>query len=468
MLAYRTQLPVSYDALLTALSVLTAASLCAFGFWVSLTRVGGAVGGAITGVAISTMHYIGTAALRIPAQSHWNVSYVVASLVIGVLASSLALQVAVRRNDLKGYIIAAGMFAFGIVGMHFTAMSAVDFVPDPTVTGSGVLIASDAVAIAVAACVILIMGLGVVGAIVDHHLAYRAVGEAARLHSYIEELETTKQQLEITTRNLKWALSAADAANDAKSRFLAAMSHELRTPLNAVIGFAELFRMEASGPLGDPRYREYACDIHAGGLHLLQLINEILEVSSLNLGDIHLREEEIDVTAKIGRVVRVMLPDATKAGVQLDFRIAPFLPNLRADRQKLWLILINLISNAIKFTPAGGDVLVTAKLCDAGMAIAVRDTGIGIAPEDLSKVFERFWQADNGLSRKYEGTGLGLPIARDLVELHGGGLSLESTPGSGTSATIVLPANRLISKPADAEQDLLESSPAPSLPAHAA
>jgi signal transduction histidine kinase len=336
--------------------------------------------------------------------------------------------------------------------MHFTAMSAVVYVPDPTVRVSGVMIASGAVAAAVAAGVILIMGLGLIGAIVDHHLAKRAVGEAARLRAYIEELEATKGRLESTTRSLKKALAAADAANDAKSRFLAAMSHELRTPLNAVIGFAELFKMEACGPLGDPRYREYAGDIHAGGAHLLKLINEILDLTSLNTGEISLRDEEIDVTAKIGRVVRVMLPDATKASVQLDFRIEPGLPNLRADRQKLWQILINLISNAIKFTPAGGQVLVTAELCEAGMAIAVKDTGIGIAPDDMQRAFERFWQADNGLARKYAGTGLGLPIARDLVELHGGRLKLESGPGAGTTATIIFPADRLAT---NATPDLL-------------
>jgi len=444
MLAYRTGLPVAFDAPLTGLSILIAAALCALGFWVSLTRVGGAAGGAIVGVAISGMHYVGMAAVRMPAQGHWNTSYVVASIVIGVLASALALELAVRRSDLKGYAAAAGLLAFGIVGMHFTAMSAVVFVPDPTVRISGVVIAPGAVAAAVAASVILIMGLGMIGAIVDHHLAHRAMGEAARLRSHIEELETTKHRLENVTASLKKVLAAADAANDAKSRFLAAMSHELRTPLNAVIGFAELFRIEACGPLGDARYREYANDIHAGGIHLLNLVNEILEIASLNSGETTLREENIDVTAKITRVVRIMLPDATKAGVRLDFRIQPNLPHLRADRQKLWQILINLISNAIKFTPTGGDVFVLAEVDENGLAISVKDTGIGIAPENIAKVFDRFWQADDGLSRRYQGMGLGLPIARDFVELHGGRLSLDSRPGAGTVARIAFPPHRLV------------------------
>jgi signal transduction histidine kinase len=468
MLAYRTGLPVSYNAPLTGLSILIAVSLCALGFWVSLTRLGGAVGGAITGMAISAMHYVGMAALRIPAQSHWTPSYVVASLVVGVLASSLALQVAVRRSDLKGYAVAAGLFALAIVGMHFTAMSAVVFVPDPTVQVSGVVIAPGAVATAVAASVILIMGLGLIGAIVDHHLADRAMGEAERLRSYIEQLETTQRQLENAATGLKKALASADAANDAKSRFLAAISHELRTPLNAVIGFAELFRMETYGPLGDAHYREYAGDIHAGGVRLLELINEILEVVRIDSGQICLADDEVDVTALVDRIIRVMLPDATRADVGLDFRIEPGLPRLRADRQRLQQVLINLLSNAIKFTTAGGKVLVLAKLHETGMAIAVKDTGIGIAPEAISRVFERFWQADDGLSRKYEGAGLGLPIARDLVELHGGRLLLESNPGEGTTATIVFPAGRLLSKSGFVVPVLRTAATGTSLPAHAA
>jgi signal transduction histidine kinase len=419
-------------------------------------------------MAICAMHYVGMAAVRMPAQAHWNTSYVVASLVVGVFASSLALLVAVRRHDLKGYAIAAGLFAFAIVGMHFTAMSAVVFVPDPTVQISGVVIAPAAVAAAVAASVILIMGLGMIGAIVDHHLARRAIGEAVRLRSHIEELETTRRRLENVTISLKKALAAADAAKDAQSRFLAAMSHELRTPLNAVIGFAELFKMEAYGRLGDARYLEYANDIHAGGIRLLELINEILDVARMNSGQICLSEEEIDVIALVDRVVRVMLPEAAKAGVRLDFRIEPNLPRLRAGPQRLQQVLINLLSNAIKFTATGGNVLVMAEARETGMTISVKDTGIGIEPENLARVFERFWQADNGLSRRYGGTGLGLPIACDLVELHGGRLALESRPGVGTTATIFLPADRLVSNSAGTASIVRTSSSGSSVSAHVA
>ena len=334
-------------------------------------------GAPITGLAISGMHYAGMAAVRIPAQTTGMFLTSIASVCIGVLASALALDLAVRRNDLRAYSIAAGLLAFGIISMHFTAMSAVVFVPDPTVRISGVVIAPGAVAAAVAASVVLIMGLGMIGAIVDYHLANRAMGEAARQRAHIEELEKTKRRLEKRHERVSKRRSPPPMPpNDAKSRFPAAMSHELRTPLNAVIGFADLFRMEACGPLGDARYREYAEDIRAGGAHLLRLINEILEIASLNSGGIALREEDIDVTAKIARVVRIMLPDATKASVHLDFRIEANLLQLRADPQKLWQMLINLISNAIKFTPAGGEVLILAGMHEDGMAITVKDAGI--------------------------------------------------------------------------------------------
>jgi signal transduction histidine kinase len=188
----------------------------------------------------------------------------------------------------------------------------------------------------------------------------------------------------------------------------------------------------------------------------------------MNSGQICLSEEEIDVIALVDRVVRVMLPEAAKAGVRLDFRIEPNLPRLRAGPQRLQQVLINLLSNAIKFTATGGNVLVMAEARETGMTISVKDTGIGIEPENLARVFERFWQADNGLSRRYGGTGLGLPIACDLVELHGGRLALESRPGVGTTATIFLPADRLVSNSAGTASIVRTSSSGSSVSAHVA
>ena len=442
MLAYRPGLPVAYDAPLTALSVVIAASLCAVGFRVCLTAAGGAVGGAITGSAISAMHYVGMAAVRIPAHAQWDASYVMASLIVGVLATSLALHIALRRSDMRGYVIAAALFALGIVGMHFTAMSAVVYWPDPSVQVTGVVMETNVLAIAVTASVVLIMALGMIGAMIDSHLAGRATKEAARLRAHVEELEATKAQLESTSSSLREALASADAANQAKSQFLASMSHELRTPLNAVIGFSEMLAMEPFGSLGNARYREYVRDIHTSGAHLLELINDILDISRIAAGQVSLNEEDIDIPDLIDSTMHMIFDQTKKAGLDVEIQIATGLPRLRGDRRRIQQTLLNLITNAIKFTPAGG-IAIEATVAVSGMTIAVKDTGIGMAPEDIPKAFERFRQIDSRLSRKFGGAGLGLPLARDLVELHGGRLTLESAPGLGTTVTAFFPADRL-------------------------
>jgi signal transduction histidine kinase len=444
MLAYRTGLPVAYDVPLTALSVLIAATVSGVGFALAFSRAGAAVGGAVTGAAICFMHYTGMAAVRIPAQAYWDPGYVVASLLIGVVLTAIALHFSLRRNDLRGYTIGAGVFAVAIVGLHFTAMAAVVYVPDPTVTVSGVVMEPNILATAVASVVILIMALGLIGAILDHHLAERASEEATRLRAHIDELENTKSELEAASANLSQALEAAALANQAKSQFLATMSHELRTPLNAVIGFSEMLVSEIFGPLGHARYREYAGDIRASGAHLLSLINDILDLSRLDVGQAELEEGEVELPALIAETVRMMKGQAEAASLTLAQRCEPHLPMLRADGRRVRQVVINLMSNAVKFTPAGGRISVSAFRRSGEIAIVVSDTGIGMSKEDLPRAFERFSQIDSELSRRYEGAGLGLPICKKLVELHGGRLEIESEPNVGTTATIVLPPERVI------------------------
>ena len=448
MLAYRTGLPVAYDVWRTVLSVVIAASLCALGFRLALSPAGGAVGGALTGAAISAMHYVGMAAVRIPAVAHWDARYVAASLVVGVAATAYGLHVALRRGDLRGYAVGAFFFLIGIVGMHFTAMSAVVYIPDPTVDVTGAVIAPDALAIAVAASVALIMALGLIAAIVDHHLAARASTEAERLREHIVALEETKCRLEATSEKLSDALFAADGANRSKSEFLAAMSHELRTPLNAVIGFSEMLTMEAFGPLGDPRYVEYARDIAGSGKHLLALINDILDLSRLDAQQIELVEEVVSAGDLIGPALRMVQALAAEANVAIDRRIEARLPMVRVDKRRIHQVLINLASNGVKFTPSGGKVCVSAFHAGDEVAISIADTGIGIARDDIPKVFERFRQLDSRLSRKYEGAGLGLPLARQLIELHGGRMALESELHHGTVVTVYFPAERVVTEAA--------------------
>ncbi len=446
MLAYRAGLPVAYDVWLTSLSVLIAMSLCATGFIIAFTRAGPAVGGAITGGAICAMHYTGMAAVRIPGMAHWDPGYVIASLAIGVVLTAAALHIALTRRDLRGYVTGAGLFAIGIVGLHFTAMTAVVYVPDPTVTVSGVVMEPNILAIAVAAVVILIMALGLIGAILDHHLADRATQEAARLRAHIARLESTQGELEATSQHLRTALESAALANQAKSQFLATMSHELRTPLNAVIGFSEMMMSQAFGPLGNVRYREYAADIRSSGAHLLALINDILDLSRLDAGQLELNDEDLDPAELVAESVRMVRGQAQAAGLTLTQEVGTGLPLLRADRRRIRQILFNLLSNAIKFTPPKGCVIVSAFAEGAELAISVADNGIGMAPEHIQRAFERFGQVDNSLSRKYEGAGLGLSIARQLAELHGGRLDLESEFDIGTRVTLIFPAERLIAR----------------------
>jgi signal transduction histidine kinase len=244
---------------------------------------------------------------------------------------------------------------------------------------------------------------------------------------------------------LRDAKEQAEHANRTKSEFLANMSHELRTPLNAIIGFSEIIQKEMFGPIGSTRYKEYAVDIFHSGTHLLNLINDILDVSKAEAGKIELQETRILVKDLVDASLRLILPRAREAGVNLIEPPLDDLPPLRGDERRLKQVLINLLSNAVKFTPGGGRVALEAAVdAERGLVIKVIDTGIGMAREDIPKALEPFGQVDSKLSRKYEGTGLGLPLSKALVELHGGKLEIESEPGVGTTVTVVLPPERIV------------------------
>ncbi|HEY1632841.1 MAG TPA: MHYT domain-containing protein [Rhizomicrobium sp.] len=444
MLAYRAGFPVAYDIGLTILSIAVAVTLCGVGFLLCFTRAGAVIGGAVTGAAIGAMHYIGMAAVRAPADAVWDTRYVAASAIIGVALTSFGMWIALKRDTVASYAWGGVILTVAICSMHFTGMSAVVFRPDPAAMVPNVVLAPDVLAVAVAAIAILIVALGLAGAMLDHHLAERATGEADRLRAKNAALEATKRELEATSANLSHALALADAANRSKSQFLAAMSHELRTPLNAVIGFSDVMAKELFGPLGHGRYREYASDICASGAHLLSLINDILDLSRLDADQLVLSEEELDPGEVIAEAMRMLCQQAEKSGIALEQKTASALPRLNADHRRFRQVLINLLSNAIKFTPSGGRVAVAADLNEAGeLTIRVVDTGIGIAPQDIAKALEPFGQVDGQLSRKYEGAGLGLPLSRQLMGLHGGRLTLESEVAAGTIVTIVFPQSRV-------------------------
>jgi len=241
------------------------------------------------------------------------------------------------------------------------------------------------------------------------------------------------------------AKEAAETANRTKGEFLANMSHELRTPLNAIIGFSEIMANEILGTLGNEQYKGYCNDITDSARHLLVLINDILDSAKIDAGQMTLSEEAVDPEELIQSVVRLMAPRAERAGVILSVDTAPNLPRLRADGTKLKQILINLVSNAVKFTLQGGRVDLTAKVAEGGAFILeVSDTGIGIAAKDIARALAPFGQVDSRISRRYEGTGLGLPLAKSLTELHGGTFDLASQPDVGTRVTIRLPGELIL------------------------
>jgi len=258
-----------------------------------------------------------------------------------------------------------------------------------------------------------------------------------------EKLSEYAKSLAATNEELQTALIKANEANRAKSEFLAVMSHELRTPLNAIIGFAEIMQLGVFGEIENKNYREYLVNIGDSGKHLLGVINDILDVSKVEAGRLELVEEYIDLGEVVEAAIRLVREKAVEGELDLSVNLEKDMPVMRGDERRLKQIVLNLLSNAVKFTPEGGAVRVYAGVGDnGGHTITVADTGIGIAPEDLDVAMSPFGQVDRRLSRRYEGTGLGLPLCKGLIEQHGGILELESEEGAGTTAVVRFPPER--------------------------
>ncbi len=266
-------------------------------------------------------------------------------------------------------------------------------------------------------------------------------GGIARLVAIKEDITDAKEaDLKLTE-----ARREADLAHDAKGRFLATMSHELRTPLNAVIGFASMLRSEYMGPLGNGTYRDYARDIADSGQALLDLVDNMLRIADFDEGRVPLDETPISVCDLVGDVIEVYGPRAEAASVELVARLPSDLPHLRADPTALRQILSNLISNAIRFTPAGGSVSVTGRILSTGaISLMVADTGCGMSEDAIAASYARFGDPANPQINVGRGAGVGLPLTRTLAELHQAAMAIDSNPGAGTLVSVTFPPNRSI------------------------
>jgi two-component system CheB/CheR fusion protein len=285
---------------------------------------------------------------------------------------------------------------------------------------------------------------------------YRDLREetAGAILTFLDEtaIRTTQKDLEDTVRNLQTAQGelseakeVAEAANRAKSEFLANMSHELRTPLNAVLGFAQIMEDEMWGEIGNERYKEYIGIIVNSGQHLLSLIGQVLDMSVLEAGRATLRESTVNLSDVILTSMRLLTTQAELSEITLSASVPDDLPHLRGDLTAVQRVFLNLLGNALKFTPAGGSVTLTATQDQSGVTICVRDNGIGISPGDLERVMMPFEQGGQRILRKeQEGVGLGLPITKSLMELHDGYLSIDSQKGKGTTACVHFPASRVL------------------------
>jgi len=251
---------------------------------------------------------------------------------------------------------------------------------------------------------------------------------------------------------VRLAKEQAESANRTKSEFLANMSHELRTPLNSIIGFSEMMMNGSYGPLGNEKYLEFANDVNASAQHLLSLISDILDLSKAEAGKFELNEDAFDVAVLVRSCLRLMQQQAKSQGVALEMEIPNSLPRLYADQRMLKQITLNLLSNAIKFTPKGGRVILKVwSRPNAGLILQVIDTGVGVALNDIPNILKPFGQVQSTYSRKHRGTGLGLPLCKNFMELHGGCLDFQSEAGAGSIVTVRFPKERVVTMQPQAE-----------------
>jgi signal transduction histidine kinase len=413
MLAFRVNLPLpgTYDLPLTVLSLVVAIAISGVALFLASGQTLGHLklwaGGVFMGIGIASMHYTGMAAMRAPCVWHYDPVFVAASLGIAIAASMAALWLAfqVRRQDFEGWswrrVGSAAVMGAAIAGMHYTGMASGHYVPYCGVESKSWMN-------------VTIPGLGA-----------SAIGMGTFLIFGVAVLSSYRERL-------RWQQDLM------KDRFLGILSHELRTPINAIMGFGSILDDELEGPLNEAQHRRMG-QILKGADTLLALIEDMLVMSSVQAGQFSLRLGPMAFPEVVKEAVTGFEPELPKRRLQLRVEVPDDLPELVADARRINQVLSNLISNAIKFTPEGGTVTVRACLDGNGIRCEVSDTGIGIAPRDIAKLFHPFTQLDMSETRRVGGTGLGLSVCKALIEAHGGAIGVESSVGQGSTFWFRLP-----------------------------
>jgi signal transduction histidine kinase len=447
MLAFRSSLPLTYQVGPTVLSAIIAIVMGFGALWMfsQSQRVGA---GIVAGLAVASMHFTGMTALDGPIRIEWDSTYLISSILAGLILSTTAFRFADASAERSGQLRFTLILAASICALHFIGMSAMSIQLDPNAIPSGTtLLGRHSMAVSVASVTALVLVFGLMLAYFNNVLHVRSLREEQRLRAYVVKLEATQIELVQRKAELLGALKLADENNSAKSAFLAMMSHELRTPLNAIIGFSELMQMETKGPIGHPVYQEYLHDIRNSGRHLLSVVNGVLDLSKIEAGEMKLDEEAVPMRYLLEECGRMMQPQADTGGVILHLGDMGNNLTVHADRAKLRQVVLNLLSNAIKFTPRDKRIELAMSVDQNGLLLSVSDQGIGIGAGDLQKATEFFGQVDSSLSRKHDGTGLGLPISIRMIEMHGGTLEIHSEKDIGTRVEVRIPVERVIDFP---------------------
>lgn len=561
MLAFQLETPIGYDTLLTLASLITAIIVSAAGLDIA-SRVkrpslfSMLPAGIYLGVGVAVMHHTGMAAMNMKAALSYEPWLFSLSVVVAVVAGTVALWLAFTLDRRRQKIIAAAVMAVAIAGMHYTGMAAANYTPlvegpMPFQIGAPIsLLAVVVIVVAVAVATFGVLALGLLSAAMDRRFAAQAEREASALREnerYLRDIVNSahdayvatdaagtiiewnakaahtfgwsreevlgrpfatvifterdrpifqgqirsghdfaavtfdgrseldairKDGKEITVemtlapvsfrdqvtyhaflhdigerkaveRELVAAKEMAESSDRAKSEFLAHMSHELRTPLNAIIGFSEIIRDQMMGAKPEA-YKAYAADIHSSGQHLLEIINDILDLSKAEGGYLELRARAFDVPKMLNRCVDTVRELARKVDIEIAVIVGKNLPALYGEERRIRQIVLNLLSNAVKFTPAGGCIGVRTDLTASGdLQLIVEDSGIGMTKNQIEVALTPFRQVESHLSRRYEGAGLGLPLARRFAELHEGKLIIDSAPDAGTRISVTFPKDRL-------------------------